>query len=98
MRISDWSSDVCSSDLLIVAYRNGNPVRLSDVAQIIDGVENNKVASWYNGRRSITLAIQRQPDSNTVEVVDRVKALLPEFRAVLPAQVNLDVQIGRAHV
>ncbi|MFC3677544.1 efflux RND transporter permease subunit [Ferrovibrio xuzhouensis] len=81
---------------LIIAYRNGNPVRLSDVAQIIDGVENNKVASWYNGKRSITLAIQRQPDSNTVEVVDRVKALLPEFRAVLPAQVNLDVLLDRS--
>jgi len=81
---------------LIIAYRNGNPVRLGDVAQIIDSVETNKVASWYNGKRSITLAIQRQPDSNTVEVVNRVKALLPEFRAVLPAQVNLDVLLDRS--
>ncbi|HEX6959673.1 MAG TPA: multidrug efflux RND transporter permease subunit [Ferrovibrio sp.] len=81
---------------LIIAYRNGNPVRLGDVAQIIDGVENNRVASWYNGKRSITLAIQRQPDANTVEVVDRVKALLPEFRAALPAQVNLDVLLDRS--
>jgi HAE1 family hydrophobic/amphiphilic exporter-1 len=69
---------------LIVAYRNGNPVRLQELGRIIDGVENDKTASWYNGSRAIYLAIQRQPGSNTVEIVDQIKALLPELQAQLP--------------
>ncbi len=58
---------------LIVAYRNGSPVRLGDVATVLDSVENDKIASRFNGTRSIMLAVQRQPDANTVEVVDSVK-------------------------
>ncbi|MBX6366966.1 MAG: multidrug efflux RND transporter permease subunit [Rhodospirillales bacterium] len=81
---------------LIIAYRAGNPVRLGDVAEVVDGVENDQVASWYNGKRSIILAVQRQPDANTVEVVDSVKALLPEFRAQLPASVHLDLLLDRS--
>ena len=59
-------------------------MRLRDVAKVIDSVENNQTASWFEGSRSIVLAIQRQPDANTVEVVDRVKAMLPQFRDELP--------------
>jgi HAE1 family hydrophobic/amphiphilic exporter-1 len=81
---------------LIVAYRDGNPVRLGDVAQVLDSVENDQVASWYNGKRSIILAVQRQPDANTVEVVDSVKALLPTFRAQIPASVHLDLLLDRS--
>ena len=81
---------------LIVAYRNGAPVRLEQVANVIDSVENNKVASWFNGRRSVTMAIQRQPGSNTVAVVDAVRALMPQFRQQLPASVNLDVLNDRS--
>jgi len=81
---------------LIVAYRNGAPVRLGEVATIIDSVENNRVAGWYNGTRSITLAIQRQPDANTVEVVDSIKALLPTFRAQLPAAIEMHVLNDRS--
>jgi HAE1 family hydrophobic/amphiphilic exporter-1 len=81
---------------LIIAYRNGAPVRLSEIGRAIDSVENDKVASWYNGRRAIFLAIQRQPDANTVEVVDRVRALLPTFRADLPPAVDLDVLNDRS--
>ncbi|MCC7048864.1 MAG: efflux RND transporter permease subunit, partial [Alphaproteobacteria bacterium] len=81
---------------LIVAYRNGNPVRLGDIATIVDGVENDKIASWFNGTRSILLAIQRQPDANTVQVVDSVKALIPEFQAQLPAAVHLNVMLDRS--
>src|SRR4030095_9225304 len=81
---------------LIVTYRNGAPVRLGEVATIIDSVENNRVAGWFNGTRSITLAIQRQPDANTVEVVDRIKALLPTFRAQLPAAVEMHVVNDRS--
>jgi hydrophobic/amphiphilic exporter-1 (mainly G- bacteria), HAE1 family len=81
---------------LIVAYRNGAPVRLQQVANVIDDVENNKVASWYNGWRSVTLAIQRQPGTNTVAVVDAIRELLPQFREQLPASVSLDVLIDRS--
>ena len=63
---------------IVVAYRNGSPVRLEEVAHVYDGVENPRNASWYNGKPAIYLGIQRQPGTNTVEVVDRVKALLPE--------------------
>src|SRR3989440_4783194 len=81
---------------LIVAYRNGAPVRLQDVANVIDDVENNKVASWFNGRRSVTMAVQRQPGTNTVEIVDAIRALLPQFREQLPASVSLDVLNDRS--
>ena len=66
---------------LIVAYRNGNPVRLEQLGNVIDGVENDKTAAWFNGVRGVILAVQRQPGTNTVEVVDNVKKLLPVFRA-----------------
>jgi HAE1 family hydrophobic/amphiphilic exporter-1 len=76
---------------LIVAYRNGSPVRLEQLGQVIDSVQTDKVASWYNGVRAVVLAIQRQPGTNTVEVVDSIRQLLPTFRAQIPASVNLDV-------
>ncbi|MGE5893685.1 MAG: efflux RND transporter permease subunit [bacterium] len=85
---------------LIVAYRSGNPVRLQDLGRVIDSVENDRIASWYNTRkastRSVILAIQRQPGTNTIEVVDSIKALLPTFRAQMPASVNLDVIYDRS--
>src|SRR5256712_6916948 len=81
---------------LIVAYRNGAPVRLEQVANVIDSVENNKVASWFNGRRSVTMTIQRQPGTNTVAVVDAIRALMPQFKQQLPASVNLDVLNDRS--
>ena len=81
---------------LIVAYRNGSPVRLEEVATVLDSVENTRVASWFNGRRSITMAIQRQPGTNTVAVVDSIKALIPQFKKQLPASVNLDVLNDRS--
>jgi len=81
---------------LIVAYRNGSPVRLEDVANVLDSVENNKAASWFNGRRSVTMAVQRQPGTNTVAVVDAIKALIPQFKQQLPASVNLDILNDRS--
>ena len=81
---------------LIVAYRNGSPVRLQEIGKAIDSVENNKIASWYKDRRAIVLAIQRQPGTNTIEVVDSIKKLLPTFRAQLPASVNLDILYDRS--
>jgi len=81
---------------LIVAYRNGSPVRLEEVASVLDSVENNKAASWFNGRRSVTMAVQRQPGTNTVAVVDAIKALIPQFKQQLPASVNLDILNDRS--
>jgi HAE1 family hydrophobic/amphiphilic exporter-1 len=85
---------------LIVAYRNGSPVRLEELGTVIDSVENDKVASWYNdqsgGSRSIVLAIQRQPGTNTVEVVQSIKDLLPTFLAQIPAAINLNVLYDRS--
>ncbi len=81
---------------LIIATRDGKPVRLRDVANVIDSVENNQVASWYNGARSIVMAIQRQPDANTVEVVDRIKAMLPQFRDELPPTVSINLLNDRS--
>src|SRR3989454_91807 len=81
---------------LIVAYRNGSPVRLEELGRVIDGVQTDKVASWYNDERAVILAIQRQPGTNTVEVVDSIRALLPRFRQELPASVNLNVLYDRS--
>jgi HAE1 family hydrophobic/amphiphilic exporter-1 len=81
---------------LIVAWRKGAPVRLEELGRVIDSVQNDKVASWYTDRRSITLMVQRQPGVNTVEVVDRIKELLPVFREQMPPAVNLDVVYDRS--
>ena len=81
---------------LIVAYRNGSPVRLEQVGRVIDSVQTDKVASWYNNERAVVLAIQRQPGTNTIEVVDSIKKILPAFRAQLPAAVNLNVLYDRS--
>jgi HAE1 family hydrophobic/amphiphilic exporter-1 len=85
---------------LIVAYRNGSPVRLQELGQVIDGVQNDKVASWLvqkgSSRRSIGMAVLRQPGTNTVAVVDSIRQLLPSFRAQLPAAVNLDIIYDRS--
>src|SRR5215510_10831984 len=81
---------------LIVAYRNGSPVRLSEVGRVFDSVENDKTATWYSNNRSITLPIFRQPGANTVEVVNNVKALFPVLRAQMPAAVNLNVLYDRS--
>ncbi|HKY23173.1 MAG TPA: efflux RND transporter permease subunit [Vicinamibacterales bacterium] len=81
---------------MVVAYRNGNPVRLGDVARVYDGVEQDKTASWYQGMRSITLSILKQPGSNVVAVVDEIKKLLPGIQAQLPPSVILDVRTDRS--
>ncbi len=72
-----------------VAYRNGAPVRLKDVANVVDSVENIRTASWFNGKRAVVLSIQRQPGSNTIQVVNEVNQVLPHFMAQLPASVKL---------
>ena len=76
---------------LIVSYRNGLPVRLEQLGNVIDSVETDKVMAWFNGVRGVILAVQRQPGTNTVEVVNNIKQLLPVFRAEIPPSVNLSV-------
>ena len=81
---------------IIVAYRGGTPIRLQELGRVIDSVENDKVASWYRDTRAIILAVQRQPGTNTVEVVDSIKKLIPTFREQMPASVKLDILFDRS--
>src|SRR5581483_626099 len=81
---------------MIVAYRNGAPVRLSELGRVSDSVLNDKTASWYNGDRAIVLAIQRQPGTNTVEVVDSIKKLLPQLEEHIPAAVTVSTLYDRS--
>ncbi|HKU54808.1 MAG TPA: efflux RND transporter permease subunit [Rhizomicrobium sp.] len=82
----------------IVTYQNGSPVRLKDVARVIDGLENPYAKSWYKNREAITLAIFRQPGSNVVAVTDTIKKVLPQFRANLPPSVEMDVVFDRSQM
>jgi HAE1 family hydrophobic/amphiphilic exporter-1 len=81
---------------LIVTYRNGSPVRLGDLAQVIDSVEDNKNYSWFNDKRAIGLSVLRQPGTNTVQVVQSVKDILPQYRALIPAAMSLDIMYDRS--
>jgi multidrug efflux pump len=80
---------------IIIAYKNGNPVRLSDVAYAVDGAENDKLAAWMNTEPAVILNVQRQPAANVIEVVDRIKALLPQLQAALPSAVDVAVLTDR---
>jgi len=82
---------------LVVAYRNGAPVYLKDVAKAVEGAENTKLAGWMNTTEAVILNIQRQPGANVIEVVDRIQALLPKLRAALPAAVDVTVLTDRTN-
>ncbi|MCJ7753935.1 MAG: efflux RND transporter permease subunit, partial [Thermoanaerobaculales bacterium] len=81
---------------LVVAYRDGRPVRLDELGSVSDSVENNKTAAWFIDQRAVILAIQRQPGTNTVEVANAVRKLLPTFERQLPASVSLEVLFDRS--
>jgi hydrophobic/amphiphilic exporter-1 (mainly G- bacteria), HAE1 family len=81
---------------IVVKWVNGSPVKLDEVARIYDSVENDKIASWLNGDRSIVLGIQKQPDANTVAVVDSILAKLPALRAAIPPSVSINVLMDRS--
>jgi HAE1 family hydrophobic/amphiphilic exporter-1 len=81
---------------IVVAWHNGSPVKLDEVAKIYDSVENDKIASWLNDERSIVLGIQKQPDANTVAVVDSLLAKLPALRAQIPPPVDISVLMDRS--
>src|SRR5580704_5054466 len=81
---------------LVVTYRNGSPVRLEDLGEVIDGIQNDKVITWLNNTPSIMFQVMKQPGTNTVEVVDKVRALFPQFRAQLPPAINMDTLYDRS--
>jgi multidrug efflux pump len=89
------SSDQYGSQ--IIAYRNGAPVRLSDVANVVDGVENSKLAAWMNRAPAVIMNIQRQPGANIIAVVDRIKNLLPQLKSSLPASVDVAILTDRTN-
>ena len=89
-------SNAASFRPVIVTYRNGAPVRLQELGRVIDSVQNDKVAAWFKDKRGIVLAIQRQPGTNTVEVVDNIKKLLPTFRAEVPPSIDIEVLFDRS--
>lgn len=80
---------------MIVAYRNGAPVRLSDVAEVLNGAENSRLAAWANESSALIVNIQRQPGANVIEVVERIKMLLPEIKASMPAAVEVTILTDR---
>src|SRR5579862_1276821 len=81
---------------VVVAYRNGAPVKLNQIARVIDSVENDQIATWFNDSRAIVLAIQRQPDANTVAVVDLVRDKLPAMRAQVPPAIQMQPLFDRS--
>ncbi|MBP5972312.1 efflux RND transporter permease subunit [Brasilonema sp. CT11] len=81
---------------LIISYKNGAPVRLQDVGQVIDSVQNDKVLNLYNGIHSVVLAVQPQPDANTVEIVDTIKQLLPTLREQVPKSLEMGIMYDRS--
>jgi len=82
---------------LVVAYRNGSPVILSDVANVVEDVENTKLAAWMNKAPAVIMNIQRQPGANIIQVVDRIKNLLPQMRANLPAAIEVSILTDRTN-
>lgn len=80
---------------LVVAYKNGAPVRLKDLGEVIDNVENVRLAGWVDNKPAVVLDIQRQPGANIIETADRVKALLPKLRSVLPPSIRVDILTDR---
>src|SRR3954470_12589580 len=81
---------------LVVTYRNGAPVKLGDIAQVLDDVQNNKIASWYNGTRGMVLGVQRQPGTNTVAIANAVNALVTQMRSQFPPSVRLQTLYDRS--
>ena len=89
-------ADAASFRRLVVTYRNGAPVHLGDLGQVLDDVQNNRAIAWFSGTRGVILAIQRQPGSNTVAVADAVKATMTQLQKQIPASVNMTLMYDRA--
>jgi len=94
----DANDQITSSDeykKVVISYQNGAPVFLGDVASVVDGVENTETSAWMNGTPAVIVNIQRQPGANIIEVVDRIKALLPKLRATIPSAIDITVLTDR---
>src|SRR3982075_160954 len=96
VQASGQLSDAAAFRPIIVTFRNGSPVRLQELGSVIDSVQNDKVAAWYKDKRGIVLAIFRQPGTNTIQVVDEVRKLLPTFRAEVPPTIDIQVLYDRS--
>jgi HAE1 family hydrophobic/amphiphilic exporter-1 len=81
---------------LVVAYRDGRPVRLEELGRVVDGVQNDKAAAWFNDSRAVVLAVQRQPGTNTIQIVDAITALIPTLEAQMPPSVKLNILYDRS--
>ncbi len=81
---------------LIVTYRNGSPIRLSDLGEVVDSVQTDKVSGWFNKTNAVILAVRRQPGTNTIEVVENIKKLIPTFNNQIPKSVKLEILYDRA--
>ncbi|MGN2253126.1 efflux RND transporter permease subunit [Frateuria sp. GZRe12] len=92
---NDQLADAAAYGQTIISYKDGAPVRLKDVARVVDGVENDQLAAWANGKPAVLLDIRRQPGANIVQTVEQIRAVLPSLQAVLPADVHLDVFADR---
>ncbi|MFN0039181.1 MAG: efflux RND transporter permease subunit, partial [Burkholderiales bacterium] len=88
--------DAANFRQMVVTYRNGAPVRLNEIGRVIDSVQNDKLAAWFNDTRGVLLAIQRQPGTNTIEIVDSIKSLLPTFRSQAPAGLSIEIMYDRS--
>ena len=95
-KVDGQLTDAAAFRPLVVAWRNGVPVRLEEVATVVDSVENTRVAGWFNGTRGLILAVQRQPGTNTIETVDAIKRVLPAFQEKLPPAVRLEILYDRS--
>ncbi|MBW8271046.1 efflux RND transporter permease subunit [Caldovatus aquaticus] len=96
LRANDQPQDAEEFGRLVVAGRANAPVRLNEIAEVVDGVQNQRVAAWRDGRRALVLAVMRQPDANTVEVVDGVRASLPALAEAIPPGAELGVMLDRS--
>jgi len=92
---NDQLTDAAGFRAIVVAWRNGAPIRLREVAHVVDAAENEQLAGWANGQRAIILNVQRQPGANIIEVTDRIKELLPRLRAALPQGVEVTIVSDR---
>ncbi|MEW5307130.1 MAG: hypothetical protein WDW36_009546 [Sanguina aurantia] len=92
---NDQLADANDYKNTIISYKNNAPVRLSDVASVVDGVENDQLAAWANGKPAVLLDVRRQPGANIVQTVQSIRQILPQLQAVLPADVHLDVFADR---
>ena len=96
LRANDQPQDAAAFGNLVVGGRAQSPIRLNEVAEVVDGVQNERIASWRNGQRALVLAVLRQPDANTVDVVDGVRNSLPALQAALPPGAGIDVMLDRS--